>query len=207
MPVPNGASTLAVANEYIGRKIKQFWPEEGGWYEAVITDYNMLTDEHCLVFDIGTSNESFIWQKLSALKKDEFSWVPGAVVPVTQIVPPGAQRPHVGGPSRGGQGRKAASGAAPLPGGARDLETQLSKAKDLSKVVEIDNEVEARMAELRAKLAKLEEEGGQEPVAAAPAEVTPVMQHAPVVEAADGAAPTAGEAAPGREGPDTSMSD
>jgi hypothetical protein len=58
------AAGSLVINEFIGRRVKLYWPEEGGWFEAIISDYNAGNDEHCLTYNINTPNESFEWVNL-----------------------------------------------------------------------------------------------------------------------------------------------
>jgi len=52
-------------NEYLGRRVKMYWPQEGGWFEAIITDYNMAENEHCLTYNMNTGNESFEWVNIA----------------------------------------------------------------------------------------------------------------------------------------------
>jgi hypothetical protein len=177
----------------LGRRIKRYWPEEGGWFEAVITNYNPENGEHCMMYDMGTPNETYAWERLSEVKKEEIVWVQGPLVPLSQIVEPlplaqaPVVRPPVGGAARGGaQGRKAQT--AGMPAVARDLENAVQRAKDVSKLDEVQLQVEARMRELQQKLAALEDSG---PAVAAPAPQQlppPQQQHvaeeAPVAEAA-----------------------
>ena len=51
---------------YIGRKVQRFWPPSpggtgGGWFEGAISDYNPVAGEHCVVYDMGTNDESWEW--------------------------------------------------------------------------------------------------------------------------------------------------
>ncbi len=63
---PAGGPGAIVINEYIGRRVKLYWPEEGGWFEAIISDYNAVSKEHCLTYNINAPAESFEWVNLKA---------------------------------------------------------------------------------------------------------------------------------------------
>jgi len=54
-----GTSTMV--DNLICRKVQRFWPEEGGWFDAIITDYRPTTQEHCLTYEINTESETFEW--------------------------------------------------------------------------------------------------------------------------------------------------
>jgi hypothetical protein len=57
---PKGpAAAPIVVNELICRRVQRFWPDEGGWFDAIITDYRPTTNEHCLTYEINTPNETF----------------------------------------------------------------------------------------------------------------------------------------------------
>ena len=49
---------------WIGQKILRYWDDEGGWFEAVVTDYKPEQGGHKLTYDIGTELESFEWYDL-----------------------------------------------------------------------------------------------------------------------------------------------
>ena len=136
----------------LGRRLKRYWPEEGGWFEAVITNFDPVKGEHCMMYDMGTPNETYAWERLASIPKDEIVWIQGPQVPLHQIVEPlppapvpaPAVRPPVGGAARGGApGRKAQT--AGMPPVARDLENAVQRAKDVSKLDEVQVQVEARM--------------------------------------------------------------
>jgi hypothetical protein len=63
-PPPVGVPGSLVINEFIGRRVKLYWPEEGGWFEAIISDFNAASEEHCLTYNINTPAESFEWVNL-----------------------------------------------------------------------------------------------------------------------------------------------
>ena len=62
----HAAGGIPVINEHVGERLKMFWPEEGGWFDAIISDYNATTDEHCLTYHINTPEETFEWVHLKA---------------------------------------------------------------------------------------------------------------------------------------------
>jgi len=62
----HAAGGIPVINEHVGERLKMYWPEEGGWFEAIISDYNAVTDEHCLTYHINTPEETFEWIHLKA---------------------------------------------------------------------------------------------------------------------------------------------
>ena len=49
-----------------------YWPEEGGWFDAIISDYNPTTDEHCLTYHINSPDETFEWVHLKARRLSPF---------------------------------------------------------------------------------------------------------------------------------------
>ena len=65
-PLGPGTGGVPVINEHVGERLKMFWPEEGGWFDAIISDYNAVTDEHCLTYHINTPEETFEWVHLKA---------------------------------------------------------------------------------------------------------------------------------------------
>jgi hypothetical protein len=70
-------------NEYICRRVKRFWPSEGGWFDCIVTDYKEETKEHCLTYDINTENESFEWVIIEELNDREFQVVDAPPVDIT----------------------------------------------------------------------------------------------------------------------------
>ena len=66
------AAAPIVVNELICRRVQRFWPDEGGWFDAIITDYRPTTNEHCLTYEINTPNETFEWADISQFDGREF---------------------------------------------------------------------------------------------------------------------------------------
>ena len=75
-PAATSAATLplpeANGKELVGRLVQRFWPDEGGWFDAIITDYRPTTNEHCLTYEINTPNETFEWADISQFDGQEF---------------------------------------------------------------------------------------------------------------------------------------
>ena len=44
--------------------MSRYWPDEGGWFEAIVTDYKLEQGGHKLTYDVGTETESFEWYDL-----------------------------------------------------------------------------------------------------------------------------------------------
>ena len=64
-PEPNG-------KELVSSLVQRFWPEEGGWCDAIITDYRPTTNEYCLTYEINTLNETYEWADISQFDGQEF---------------------------------------------------------------------------------------------------------------------------------------
>jgi hypothetical protein len=56
----------------VGRVVQRYWPEEGGWWDATVTDFNAETKEHQLTYNIGRPDESFEFVNLAELEDHEF---------------------------------------------------------------------------------------------------------------------------------------
>eukprot|EP00850_Spirogloea_muscicola_P011838 SM000075S21927 [mRNA] locus=s75:25440:27224:- [translate_table: standard] len=78
------------------------WPEDGTFYEAVITDYNPSEETHCVVYNYMTPEEEFEWVHLRQMPKSDVIWVEGppVVLPLPGGLPSGAPV----GPGRGAAG-------------------------------------------------------------------------------------------------------
>ena len=80
-------------NELICRRVQRFWPDEGGWFDAIVTDYRPTTNERedCLTYEINTPNETFEWANVSSFDAREFKLVEGEPVNMgrPQVLLPG----------------------------------------------------------------------------------------------------------------------
>jgi hypothetical protein len=56
----------------VGKVVQRFWPEEGGWWDATVTDFNAETKEHQLTYNVDQPDESFEWVNLSEVDDSEF---------------------------------------------------------------------------------------------------------------------------------------
>jgi len=75
---PKQASYASVGQEIqslqhgaIGKTVQLYWPSEGGWWTAEIVDYDPSSTSHQLVYNKGTTEESFEWVNLGSLSQDE----------------------------------------------------------------------------------------------------------------------------------------
>ena len=77
-PVSNaiGTAFTALGESLVGQKLWRYWPDEGGWYEAVVTSYDPLSREHVLLYEGGTENESTEDVVLSSLDDIELRQTP-----------------------------------------------------------------------------------------------------------------------------------
>ncbi|XAR63405.1 hypothetical protein NMG60_11023322 [Bertholletia excelsa] len=58
----------------IGKKVRTRWPDDNNFYEAVITDYNPVEGRHALVYDMGTTNETWEWVNLAEISPEDIQW-------------------------------------------------------------------------------------------------------------------------------------
>ncbi|KAL6844746.1 hypothetical protein ACP4OV_025405 [Aristida adscensionis] len=58
----------------INRKVYTRWPEDNNFYEATITNYNPLTGEHSLVYDMGTQAETWESVRLCDMAPEDIRW-------------------------------------------------------------------------------------------------------------------------------------
>jgi len=74
---------------WLGQKVSRFWPDEGGWFEAVVTDHKIEQGGHKLTYDCGRETESFEWYDLDHPQPGdiEFHTLKGlvSIVPPTQM--------------------------------------------------------------------------------------------------------------------------
>jgi hypothetical protein len=67
----------AKIDEYVGRKVERFWPQDGGWVSGAISDFNAVTGEHCIVYDLGTPDESWEWYNIRNASPEQCRLVEG----------------------------------------------------------------------------------------------------------------------------------
>ncbi|QDZ22059.1 ENT domain-containing protein [Chloropicon primus] len=80
-----------VVDEYIGRKVERFWPEDGGWVSGAISDFNAVSGEHCIVYDLGTKEESWEWYNIRNASESQCRLVEGERVDLLTVAKaPGA---------------------------------------------------------------------------------------------------------------------
>jgi len=139
-------------NEYICRRVKRFWPAEGGWFDCIVTDYKEETKEHCLTYDINTENESFEWVKIEELDDREFQVVDAPPVDITTGAFKLRSRPEP--PKLPKQVQQALQQGAP----AATLAKQAEKASGVETVNAIKDNLDIEEAALAAKLAALDED-------------------------------------------------
>jgi len=128
-------------NEYICKKVKRFWPSEGGWFDCIITDYNPQTKLHCLTYDINTPNESFEWADISSFSEREFKIQEG-MVDINQL-----------------QAMSAGAAMAPSPvllgTPTASMVHAAAKSKDVQKLHAMKETLSAEEEELKRQLAAL----------------------------------------------------
>lgn len=79
-----------MARQLLGQQLLRNWPEEGGWFHALVSDYLANTREHKLTYNVGKPEETFEWTRLSELAATEVAL--DAAAPIT-LPAPGAQPP------------------------------------------------------------------------------------------------------------------
>lgn len=70
----NEPAEAATFNSLIGRKVRTRWPDDNNFYEAVITRYDGPTGRHALVYDQGTTNETWEWVNLAEISPEDIQW-------------------------------------------------------------------------------------------------------------------------------------
>ena len=148
-----------VVNELICRRVQRFWPDEGGWFDAIVTDYRPVTNEHCLTYEINTPNETFEWANVSSFDAREFKLVEGDPVNIqdlkfySQGIKPGAET------ASHNQTMRATHAAV---GGIDTLVKKVAKSADASKVAEAKGTLSAQEEALKAQLAALDDSDSDE---------------------------------------------
>ena len=114
-------------DEYVGRKVQRYWPSDGGWVPGAISDYNAVTGEHCIVYDLGTPDESWEWYNIRNASPDQCRLVEGERVNLMQV------------------------GKAPGAGGAGEV-----SGESLENLEKVRQKLKAKKELLEAQLAQLE---------------------------------------------------
>ena len=66
-----GQSLSNMGTEAIGIKIQLYWPDDGGWWNAEIIDFNPTSGEHQIVYNKASDDESFESVNLGKLDPNE----------------------------------------------------------------------------------------------------------------------------------------
>ena len=129
----------------IGKRAQLYWPEESGWFEAVVTDYDATKGEHCLVYNFGTADEQYEWSNLANLSRDtdKFKWVDA---PPLKIELPKAVAGTTG-------------GEAPV---TEDLARRITSAKDTKNLAKVQAAITQQRQGLNAQLAELSSDSESE---------------------------------------------
>ncbi|BDA49275.1 Protein EMSY-LIKE 3 [Coccomyxa sp. Obi] len=78
-------------NPLVGHKVDRYWAEDHKWWSGIITDYNGISGEHCIVYDAGTSAESYEWLTVNSCSPDELRILDEKVNVLEIPKPPSAQ--------------------------------------------------------------------------------------------------------------------
>eukprot|EP00212_Chloropicon_laureae_P003337 CAMPEP_0197486886 /NCGR_PEP_ID=MMETSP1311-20131121/1861_1 /TAXON_ID=464262 /ORGANISM="Genus nov. species nov., Strain RCC856" /LENGTH=234 /DNA_ID=CAMNT_0043030225 /DNA_START=102 /DNA_END=806 /DNA_ORIENTATION=+ len=79
---PAGAPQI---DQYVGRKVQRYWPEDGGWVSGAISDFNAITGEHCIVYDMGTPDESWEWYNVRNASPDQCRLIEGEKIDLMKV--------------------------------------------------------------------------------------------------------------------------
>ncbi|KAL4434798.1 hypothetical protein ABPG77_005325 [Micractinium sp. CCAP 211/92] len=84
-----GQMLRALGQLAVGRTVERFWADEGGWWAALISDYNAESGEHQLTYNAGQEDESYEWADLGQLGNEELrDAAAGAAMPRMEDLPP-----------------------------------------------------------------------------------------------------------------------
>ena len=144
-PEPNG-------KELVSSLVQRFWPEEGGWCDAIITDYHPTTNEHCLTYEINTPNETFEWADISQFDGREFKLLEDRVN--IEDLKFYSQGMKVGAETATHNQAIVATHAA--VGDVNKIVQKAAKTADVDKIVEAKGTLNAQEEALRAQLAALD---------------------------------------------------
>ena len=155
-PAATSADTLplpeANGKELVGRLVQRFWPEEGGWFDAIITDCRPTTNEHCLTYEINTPNETFEWADISQFDGREFKLLEDRVN--IEDLKFYSQGMKVGAETATHNQAIVATHAA--VGDVNKIVQKAAKTADVDKIVEAKGTLNAQEEALRAQLAALD---------------------------------------------------
>ena len=153
-----GGVPLAV-NELICKRVQRFWPDKGGWFDAIVTDYRPVTNEHCLTYEINTPNETFEWANVSSFDGKEFKLTQGEPININDLkfysqgIKPGAET------ANHNQTVRETHSAV---GGIDSLVKKVARSNDATQVAEAQGNLSAQEEALKAKLAALEDSDSDE---------------------------------------------
>ncbi|KAH9536599.1 hypothetical protein CY35_16G008200 [Sphagnum magellanicum] len=86
---PPGVGFDIPVDNWLGRRVKTRWPDDGCCYEAVITRYDRERGLHALVYDMDTADETWDWVNLKDMNKNDLIWMDTPRVPLAgKRVPP-----------------------------------------------------------------------------------------------------------------------
>lgn len=97
----------------IGRKVRTVDTDSEGneeFFVGIITDYNPVTQEHCITYEVGTERENFEW--LSATTSpDVVEILPDAAVKVESLPEPPSAKGGAGAVDTTERGKELAAGS------------------------------------------------------------------------------------------------
>ncbi len=69
--VPAAPAVVGQIDKLVGHKVKRWWPQEGGWMEAVVTDFDPAKGLHCITYGLGTNHEQWEWYNIRRAKPED----------------------------------------------------------------------------------------------------------------------------------------
>ncbi len=109
---------------HVGRQVRIRWPDDGSFYDALVSDYDNDRGLHALVYSINTPQETYEWVDLKGMDEKDVKWV--EEVPVISEVKKGGlllPPPPARASSAAGRGRAAGGWRHNKRGGRRRLST------------------------------------------------------------------------------------
>ncbi|KAL4423903.1 hypothetical protein ABPG75_001204 [Micractinium tetrahymenae] len=84
-----GQMLKALGQLAVGRMVERFWADEGGWWPALISDFNAETGEHQLTYNAKQEDETFEWADLGELSNEDIrDAAASAAMPRLEDLPP-----------------------------------------------------------------------------------------------------------------------